>query len=88
MGPCVQDSPRKTIDRLIWVLVEGLPVLVGCPFAAHGSRVTAYGVPVSWCPMWKERGQFSSLWCEVELPHLRLLHVASAWQENPTPTRV
>ena len=84
MGPCVQDSPRKTIDRLIRVLVEGLPVVVGCPFAAHGSRVTAYGMPVygSWCPMWKGRGQFSSLRCEVEFPHLvRLVHVASAWQE-------
>jgi len=28
MDPCVQDSPRKTIDQLIWVRVEGL--LVGC----------------------------------------------------------
>jgi hypothetical protein len=49
-----------------------------CPFAAHGSRVTASAsgvselVPVdgSWCPMWKEEDRFSSFRCEVEVPHL------------------
>jgi hypothetical protein len=56
-----------------------------CPFTAHGSPVTAYCVPVygSWCPVWKGRGRFSSFWCEVEVPHLvRLVRVASAWQET------
>jgi len=65
MGPCVQDSPRKTIDRLIRVLVEGLPVgsVRGSWIARDRVWRACLRLVVS---MWQGRGQFSLLGAKLK----------------------